>query len=95
MKLAQTIFLAISFAGIGTVHAQMCSGGIGGGMDATGNQCNTHGDVAVYTAEPATPRPNPPRVQVATQRPAVQDLPAKVALRARRTATKPKPIAPL
>ena len=33
----------------GPVHAQVCSGGNDGGVDATGNQCNTPNDVAAYT----------------------------------------------
>ncbi|MFO1313962.1 MAG: hypothetical protein U1F58_00015 [Burkholderiales bacterium] len=31
---------ALGIAAAGTAHAQACSGGPDGGMDATGNQCN-------------------------------------------------------
>jgi len=34
----------------GPVHAQVCSGGNDGGMDATGNQCNTPNEVATGSA---------------------------------------------
>ena len=36
---------------VGPVQAESCSGGVGGGTDATGNQCNTPDDVAVSSAE--------------------------------------------
>jgi hypothetical protein len=44
-------------------HAQNCSGGLGGGMDATGNQCNAAGN-DVDAAPPALARPAP---SIATQ----------------------------
>jgi hypothetical protein len=94
MKLARTFCLAISLAGIGSLHAQGCSGGVDGGMDATGNQCNTARDVAAQAVEPATPRSSPSIAQAATQRPAMQDRPAKVALHAHRAAAKSKAAAP-
>jgi len=34
----------------GPLHAQVCSGGNDGGMDATGNQCNTPNEVAAGSA---------------------------------------------
>ena len=37
----------------GPVHAQVCSGGNDGGMDATGNQCNTFNAVVAFTTGPA------------------------------------------
>jgi hypothetical protein len=40
----------------GPVHAQVCSGGNNGGMDATGNQCNTPNEVAAFaTGSAITP----------------------------------------
>ena len=39
----------------GPVHAQVCSGGNDGGMDATGNQCNTPNEVAFKTESAMTP----------------------------------------
>jgi hypothetical protein len=39
---------------IGPVHAQTCSGGAGGGIDGTGNQCNTPYEVTASTAGSAT-----------------------------------------
>jgi len=49
---------SLSLAAIlaGPAHAQMCSGGTDGGMDATGNQCNTPVGIAtVATAAAITP----------------------------------------
>lgn len=40
-----------------SLHAQSCSGGIDGGMDATGNQCNAPGSVMADTTESAAVRP--------------------------------------
>lgn len=48
--LISLVAFAIAFAG--SVHAQGCSGGPDGGMDATGNQCSDPGGVA-YTTAPA------------------------------------------
>ncbi len=45
MKIAWTFLLAAVLAG--PVHAQSCSGGNGGGIDATGNQCSTPNEVVV------------------------------------------------
>jgi hypothetical protein len=39
MKVRHAIFCTAFFCSTGTVHAQVCSGGAGGGMDATGNDC--------------------------------------------------------
>ena len=33
----------------GTLHAQVCSGGVGGGMDATGQECNASGLEAYHS----------------------------------------------
>jgi hypothetical protein len=48
MKLAWTCLVAVVLAG--PVHAQLCSGGDGGGIDATGNQCSTPNDVVASAA---------------------------------------------
>jgi len=45
MNKVQMLSLSLAAALIGPVHAQSCSGGDGGGMDATGNQCNTPNEV--------------------------------------------------
>lgn len=47
MNIVPTLFLAAVLAG--PAHAQVCSGGHGGGVDATGNQCNTLTNVVAYT----------------------------------------------
>ena len=47
MNIVPTLVLAAVLAG--PAHAQVCSGGHGGGVDATGNQCNTQTNVAAYT----------------------------------------------
>ena len=47
MKFVPTLILTAVLAG--PVHAQVCSGGEGGGIDATGNQCNTPDNVAAST----------------------------------------------
>src|SRR5690349_6927308 len=39
--LGRTTLFAVLLASSAVVHAQTCSGGANGGMDATGNQCNT------------------------------------------------------
>jgi len=40
-----------------SLHAQSCSGGGDGGMDATGNQCNAPGSGMTYTTESIAERP--------------------------------------
>ena len=42
---------------VGPVHAQMCSGGNNGGIDATGNECNWPSEVAALITGPATSLP--------------------------------------
>lgn len=49
----QMLSLSLAAVLVGTVHAQSCSGGDGGGMDATGNQCNTPNDVAASAGHPS------------------------------------------
>lgn len=39
------------------LHAQVCSGGSGGGTDATGNQCSTPDEFAASTTGPGIPPP--------------------------------------
>ena len=62
--LAFAAAMALSFA----AHAHDCSGGTGGGMDATGNQCN---DESAYSAVLVTAMP--------TAGPAAQLSPRNVA----------------
>jgi hypothetical protein len=40
-----------------SLHAQGCSGGIDGGMDATGNQCNAPGSMPTHTTAPVAAPP--------------------------------------
>jgi hypothetical protein len=52
------VALGVAVAWSATLHAQACSGGSGGGMDATGNECS--GIVAaVEDGAKAAPRPIP------------------------------------
>jgi len=46
MKWVRLIVLAAASTCTGQLHAQDCSGGPGGGADATGNQCNTPADAS-------------------------------------------------
>jgi hypothetical protein len=48
MTMVPTFLLAATLAG--PLHAQTCSGGNAGGIDATGNQCNAPTDAGAYTA---------------------------------------------
>jgi len=47
MKLRQALCLAAVMALTGSLQAQVCSGGLNGGMDATGNDCNAPGSAAI------------------------------------------------
>ena len=49
MKIVYAFGLATAMAISPSLHAQSCSGGAQGGMDATGNQCNASGSVEAYT----------------------------------------------
>jgi hypothetical protein len=55
MNLVPTLYLAALLAG--PLHAQVCSGGAGGGIDATGNQCGDAATVGLYAngSETASP----------------------------------------
>jgi hypothetical protein len=53
MTKVQLLSLSLAAVLIGPVHAQSCSGGDGGGIDATGNQCNTPDDVAASAGRPS------------------------------------------
>ncbi len=50
MNAMRTMFVAATFAFVASAHAQECSGGEDGGMDATGNQCSRYESTAVSTA---------------------------------------------
>ena len=50
MSKIQMFTLSLVAVLAGPVYAQVCSGGNGGGMDATGNQCNTLNEVAAFAA---------------------------------------------
>jgi hypothetical protein len=61
MNISRTIFLVVALTAAGGLHAQNCSGGPDGGMDATGNQCGTSTDVAANTTGTETrPSAQPP-----------------------------------
>jgi hypothetical protein len=46
MNIVPTLYLAAVLAG--PLHAQVCSGGAGGGIDATGNQCGDAATIGLY-----------------------------------------------
>src|SRR5512137_2182980 len=46
MNVVPTLYLAALLAG--PLHAQVCSGGAGGGLDATGNQCGDAATIELY-----------------------------------------------
>ena len=50
MNKAQMLSLSLGAVLVVPVHAQLCSGGDGGGIDATGNQCSTPNDVVASAA---------------------------------------------
>jgi len=56
MNIVPTLYLAVVLAG--PLHAQVCSGGAGGGIDATGNQCGDAATIGLYAngSEIASPR---------------------------------------
>ena len=45
----QMLSLSLAAVLVGPVHAQSCSGGHGGGIDATGNECSKPDNVAAST----------------------------------------------
>jgi hypothetical protein len=56
MNIVPTLYLAAVLAG--PVHAQVCSGGAAGGIDATGNQCGDAATIGLNTngSDIASPR---------------------------------------
>jgi len=66
----KSIMLAAAMLVAGTVHAHDCSGGAGGGMDATGNDCGVVADVITSTeAAPAAVLRHPAVTQAAKTTP--------------------------
>jgi len=57
MNKVQMFSLSLAAILAGPVHAQGCSGGNDGGMDATGNQCSTLYEVAVFATGSAIAPP--------------------------------------
>jgi hypothetical protein len=57
MNIAYAFGLATAMALSQSLHAQSCSGGADGGMDATGNQCSDPGTVAIHTTWPVAAPP--------------------------------------
>jgi hypothetical protein len=53
MNKVQMLSLSLAAVLVGPVHAQLCSGGDGGGIDATGNQCSTPNEVVVSAEHPS------------------------------------------
>ncbi|HEY5862187.1 MAG TPA: hypothetical protein VIX61_03795 [Casimicrobiaceae bacterium] len=58
MKIKPILAFAAAMAFSFSAHAHDCSGGAGGGMDATGNQCNAEGAYSVELVSHA-PAANP------------------------------------
>jgi hypothetical protein len=59
MKIVRTAVVAVALALGGSVHAQVCSGGSDGGMDAAGVQCNDAG--RTQAVPPQQPQAMPTR----------------------------------
>ena len=57
MNKFQMFSLSLAAVLVGPVHAQGCSGGNDGGMDATGNQCSTLIEIAAFAAGSAIAPP--------------------------------------
>jgi hypothetical protein len=55
MKIDHALCFAILIAISEALHAQSCAGGVGGGMDATGNECSDSRWQTDYTAPVAVP----------------------------------------
>ena len=53
MNKVQMLSLSLAAVLVGPLHAQSCSGGDGGGIDATGNECGTSNDVGSGVNPPA------------------------------------------
>ena len=68
MNRVRMLSLALAAVLAGSVHAQMCSGGNDGGIDATGNECNWPSEDAALTAGPATSPPAIRLTQVSGQK---------------------------
>lgn len=60
MNIVYALGLATAIASSQSLHAQSCSGGADGGMDATGNQCNAHRSVVALATAPAAMPPVEP-----------------------------------
>lgn len=52
MNLRRALFFTALFCSTGTLHAQVCSGGGGGGMDITGNDCNDSTNTLMSVSAP-------------------------------------------
>lgn len=61
MNIGHIIGLAAAVAFSQSLHAQGCSGGAGGGVDATGNQCSDGTTIRLYAdgSDAASPLPTP------------------------------------
>ena len=73
MNMVPTLNLAAVLAG--PLHAQICSGGAGGGIDATGNQCGDAATIGLYAngSEIASPRPTGKMSGIQQSTPATTD----------------------
>ena len=66
----KSIVFAAAMLMAGTVHAHDCSGGAGGGMDATGNDCGVVADVITSTeGAPAAAAHHPAATEAAKTTP--------------------------
>jgi hypothetical protein len=57
MNIVYAFGLATAMVFSQSLHAQSCSGGADGGMDATGNQCSAPGSMAILTIAPVAAPP--------------------------------------
>ncbi len=81
MSIHRMILLGSAAILAGSLHAQVCSGGTDGGMDATGNQCTDPGTAISYAATPTStlaPRTDPARADAPAGPPAPRATPASM-----------------
>jgi len=69
MHIGRIIVVSVGLSLASSLHAQECSGGMDGGMDATGNQCNTPDAQVARRTEPALERPAPAGAAAVAQAP--------------------------
>jgi hypothetical protein len=93
MNKLQMFSLALAAVLAGPVHAQVCSGGNSdGGMDATGNQCNTLDEVAA-SATAAAIAPQKPMIGGGSVRASISAVHPAVHYTAKTSSRNPAPTA--